>query len=280
MENVIAQRVRTARLTKSQQKIAEYIIRNTERVGSMASLDIAGEIGVSDASVIRFARAIGYEGFADMKEDIYRMLVENAYGGSSLAERLNKNIEKYGSAGSPAEFLALMQGNLDSVFRNNDPEIFSQAADALVKAENRYVIGQRGCKGTATQFARLLSFMLPRVHVLLDGECQQIHALQDGTPRDAAVMFVFSRFYLTDLNYVKLARSRGVKLTLVTNVLSGPLTPYADHIIHIDTENMSFFHSTIAGDMVGEYLLKLIGDRVDYTQRIEEVDEITEPERL
>ncbi len=280
MENVIAQRVRTASLTKSQQKIAEYIIRNTDRVGSMTSLDIAGEIGVSDASVIRFARAIGYEGYADMKEDIYRMLVENAYGGMSLSERLSRNTEKYGSAGSPAEFLALMQGNLDSVFRNNDPEIFSQAADALVKAENRYVIGQRGCKGTATQFSRLLSFMLPRVHMLLDGECQQIHALQDGTPRDAAVMFVFSRFYLTDLNYVKLARSRGVKLTLVTNVLSGPLTPYADYIIHIDTENMSFFHSTIAGDMVGEYLLKLIGDRVDYTQRIEEVDKITEPERL
>ena len=280
MENVVAERVRNATLTKSQQKIAEHIIRNVQRVGSMTSLELAGEIGVSDASIIRFARAIGYDGYADMKEDVYSMLAQNAFGGLSLTERLSRNTEKYGGTGSPAEFLDLMQSNLDSVFRNNDPELFVQSAEQLIQAEHRYVIGQRGCKGTATQFARLLSFMLPRVHVLLDGECQQIHALQDAGPEDAAMMFVFSRFYRVDLNYASLARDRGVKLTLITNVLSGPLTPYADTIIHIDTENMSFFHSTIAGDMAGEYLLKLISDRVDYKERIEEVDEITEPERL
>ena len=31
-------------------------------------MDIAKEIGVSDASIIRFARAIGYEGFTDLKK--------------------------------------------------------------------------------------------------------------------------------------------------------------------------------------------------------------------
>ena len=51
-----------------------------------------------------------------------------------------------------------MQGNLESVFRNNDPDSFLLAAESLVRAENRYVIGQRGNKGTAAQFARLLSF--------------------------------------------------------------------------------------------------------------------------
>lgn len=279
MENVIARRVREATLTKSQQKIAEYIIRNVQRVGSMTSLDVAGEIGVSDASVIRFARAIGYEGYADMKDDIYRVLAESAFGGASLSDRLQKNAEKYGGGGQ-AEFLALMQSNLESVFRNNDPEVFSRAAKLIAGAEHRYVIGQRGCKGTATQFARLLSFMLPRVQLILDGECQQLHAMQDATARDTAVMFVFSRFYKSDISYAALARSRDAALILVTNVLSGPLTSFADHIIHVDTENMSFFHSTVAGDMAGEYLLKLIGDRLDYKERIDEIDKLTESERL
>ena len=69
MENVVAERVRNATLTKSQQKIAEHIIRNVQRVGSMTSLELAGEIGVSDASIIRFARAIGYDGYADMTKN-------------------------------------------------------------------------------------------------------------------------------------------------------------------------------------------------------------------
>lgn len=41
----------------------------------MSSMDVAKEIGVSDASIIRFARAIGYLGFTDLKNDIYNSLI-------------------------------------------------------------------------------------------------------------------------------------------------------------------------------------------------------------
>ena len=76
MENIIANRVRQVPLTKTQQKIADYFIRNPERVGMCSSMEVAKEIGVSDASIIRFARTIGYEGFTDLKNDIYNSLAK------------------------------------------------------------------------------------------------------------------------------------------------------------------------------------------------------------
>ena len=280
MENIIAERVKTATLTKSQQKIAEFFIRNIGRVGSLSSLDAAREIGVSDASVIRFSRAIGFEGYADLKDNVYQMLAENAQGGLSLTERLTKNAERFGGAGDPAAFLALMESNIESAFRDNDPACFERIAEALVSAENRYIVGLRGCRGAAIQTARLLHYMLPRVHTVLDGNSETLHDFRDLTEKDAVLMLVFSRFYKIDLSFARLARERGARLFILTDTVAGPLTAYSEETVRIASDNMSFFHSTIGMDLAAEYILKLISDRVDCHKRIRQIDAITEPDRL
>ena len=88
MTNILAERIKNANLTKTQKKIADYFISNQERIGSLSSIEAAQEIGVSDASIIRFSRAIGFDGFADLKDNIYDMLVQNAVSGLSLSEPL------------------------------------------------------------------------------------------------------------------------------------------------------------------------------------------------
>ena len=280
MENIIAERVKTATLTKSQQKIADFFIRNTERVGSLTSLDVAREIGVSDASVIRFSRAIGFEGYADLKDNVYRMLVENSRGGLSLTERLAQNTERFGGAGDPAAFLALMESNVEAVFRDNDPACFARIAAALVEAKDRYILGLRGCRGAASQTARLLRYMLPRVHAVLDGNSETLHDFRDLSAGDAVLMMVFSRFYKIDMSFVRLAKERGARLFLITDDVAGPLSSWAEETVRVATDNMSFFHSTIGVDLTVEYILKLVSDRVDCRRRIEEIDAITEPDRL
>ena len=59
MENIIANRVRQVPLTKTQQKIADYFIRNPERVGMCSSMEVAKEL------VSRYASKYGE---ADMTE--------------------------------------------------------------------------------------------------------------------------------------------------------------------------------------------------------------------
>lgn len=274
MENEIAKRVKGAALTKSQRKIAEYMIRNEDRIGSMSAMEIAREMGVSDASIIRFARAIGFEGYADLKVHAYRRLVENAYGRMSLSERLANNARKYGGASTPAPFQSLIQQNLDAVFRDNPAKDFESISESIIKAKRRFVMGMRGCRGAAVQFSRLLSFMLPDVRALIGGECISELSLQDIGSDDTLLFFAFSRFYRADLEYMKLARAHGARICLFTDDITGPLTPYADMTLMLASANMSFYHSTTALTMASEYLLNLISDRVDYKDRIEQNDAV------
>lgn len=280
MENIIAERVKGVALTKAQRKIAEYFIQNQGKIGSLSSMDVAKEIGVSDASIIRFSRAIGFEGYADLKNHIYNMLLENTYGNLSLSERLSKNSAKYSGASTPARFQEVIQQNIDSVFRDNRTEDFEHVINLIVSSNHKYVVGMRGCRGIALQFGRLLSFMLSGVQILTDGECTSINSLQDIQAGDVLIMYAFSRFYKVDLSYVKLAREHSAKVCLITNELTGPLTSYADEVLRIASANMSFYHSTVAVTMAYEYILNMVSNRVDYQARIEQSDEITEYQRL
>lgn len=280
MSNMLADRIKTADLTKKQQKIADYFIKNQNRLGNLSTLEVAKEIGVSDASVIRFSRAIGFDGYADLKEHVYDMLVENNTNTMSLTERMNVNDAKFPDNDVTEQFKDVMVSNFRNVFAYNHLSDFDKAADMIVKADHKYAIGLRGCKGVATSFGRLLGFMMKNVDVLKDNECTSISSAQDMTTKDVVIMFVFSRFYKIDKHYLDLAKERGTKVILIIDDVTGPLTKYADLTLIAPVESMNFFRSTIGIDVISEYLLTLIGKKIDSRQRIEERDRIIADQRL
>lgn len=285
MENIIAKRVQQVTLTKTQQKIADYFIRNPERVGMCSSMEVAKEIGVSDASIIRFARAIGYEGFSDLKNDIYNSLANQATGGInslSLTERLNVHRATYGGKETKESYLKMLQYNLERTFQENSEEVFSRAAEMLRQAEHHYVIGFRGCTGVASQFAWLLRLLLDHVICIGDEGTGGMGSLQDIGERDCAFFFSVSRYYKSDLRLAKLARKRGAQICVITDSVLCPLADLADLVLLAETRRISFFQSMSALNMIYEYLLSLLVESREeaYHQKAEERDELTEEMRL
>lgn len=285
MENVMMDRVRNAKLTKAQQRIADYFLQNPERVGMSSSMEVARTIGVSDASIIRFARAIGYEGFADLKADIYNSLAMRATGGVaslSLAERYDRNRTRYGSAPSKADYAKLLQYNIERTLQQNEDETFDRAVSMLLGAKHRYIAGFRGCLGTAAQCAWLLRFLLDHVMDISDEGPGGIGALQDIGREDCALIFSVSRYYKSDLRLAKLVKQRGAPLCVISDSVLSPLADLADVLLLVETKSAGFFHSSVAINMVYEYLLTKIAEKttVPYQERANERDAMTEELRL
>lgn len=280
MANLLTERIKNAELTKKQRIIGDYFIKNQERIGNLSAMDIAYEIGVSDASIIRFSKAIGFEGYADLKNRIYDMLVENSSNRIPLTERMRMNYEKMKDGDLTEQFIQKVQDNISDVFSHNSAEDFEMIADAMIQGKKRYVIGLRGCKGTAIGFGRLLSFMMTNVTSIVDSECTSISLIQDLEPGDVVLMFVFSRFYKIDLEYLKMAKKSGARILLVINDVASILSSYADYILMVPTDSMNFCHSTIALNVIIEYLLTLISRKCEFKDRIDARDQITEDQRL
>lgn len=280
MENILVDRIKTVHLTKKQQLIADYFIKNQDRLASLSSIEVANEISVSDASVIRFSRLIGFEGYADLKAKLYNKLVENSRSPMSLSERMQANDQKFGNGDISTQFFQVLQRNCNLALEYNHTVDFNALADDIIRARKRYVIGMRGCKGTAISFARLLAFMLPNVLLLTDNECTSINQAQDMGKEDMVIMFAFSRFYKIDLEYLALSKKRGARVCLIVDDVTGPLTRYADIVLVAAVESVNFFRSSVGITILSEYILTMVGKKIDFHDRIEERDRMTEFQRL
>lgn len=54
-------------LSHSEKMIADYVIENSDDMVNMSMMEIANAVGLSDATVLRFVRSIGFQGFSDFK---------------------------------------------------------------------------------------------------------------------------------------------------------------------------------------------------------------------
>ena len=59
-------------LTETEKKIGSFVLENYETVLQCNVSELATHSGVSDASVVRFCRSIGYRGFQDFKMNLAR----------------------------------------------------------------------------------------------------------------------------------------------------------------------------------------------------------------
>ena len=62
--------MKRAKLTKTSRLIGEYMLDHETDACFMTSTEIAAELDVSEASVIRFARALGYSGYMDFQKSL------------------------------------------------------------------------------------------------------------------------------------------------------------------------------------------------------------------
>jgi len=68
-----------ADLSKNNKKIADFIIRNLEKATFLPLLEISKEIGVSDASLVRFAKILGFSGFQELREKLIEYIRKLIY---------------------------------------------------------------------------------------------------------------------------------------------------------------------------------------------------------
>ena len=67
------------KLTKSEIKIADYIIENIGELKKMNSYELARKLGIGQATSVRFAKKLGYKTFKDLTNEITEMNYESIY---------------------------------------------------------------------------------------------------------------------------------------------------------------------------------------------------------
>ena len=276
-------KIRNATLTKTGKKVAEFILNHTEESLFMTSTDLAAAIGVSDTSIIRFTRSLGYSGFNDFKKDMQNNFNEiftkkkNLF--TSPLELLERNVPIMQDRIILDQYFSQSLKNLEQTLEKNNSEEFENAAKLLTQSRKKYISGFRGCSGLANWMCYILSHMLKDVNENTESGAIAFEKILDINQNDVLVLISLPRYNNVGIDVLKYFKSKGSKIILITDKITAPGTDIADILFFAPTENMSFFNSHLASLFICEGILnstsKLIGTSNE--DRLKTIEEFITP---
>ena len=166
------------RLSKSHRRIADYIVAHYDQAVFMTAARLGESVGVSESTVVRFASALGYEGYPQLQRSLQEL----------VSHRLtaNQRFEK-SAAIEPGNVLSTVlksdMQNLGATLEDLDPQVFDEVVSRLDAARSIYVIGLRSAAPLAQFLVNYLRYMFDSVRLITGGAAdgmEEIVQLQIG----------------------------------------------------------------------------------------------------
>ena len=233
--------IRQCRYSKSYRAIADYIDQHYERVPMMTAAMLAKEAGVSESTVVRFANALGYDGYPALQNALQFL----------VRKRLTTN-ERF-SLGDDIPEEDVLNTVLGEDMRNIrktqdqiDRKAFSEAVDALLNARNIYVLGLRSAAPLAQFMTYYLNFIFGHVEQVSAGMADVFEGLIRIQPEDVMIGISFPRYSTRTVEAMRIAHHAGAKVIAITDSVRSPLNAECDLCLTASTDMPSFVDSLAA----------------------------------
>lgn len=278
MKNIdIEQKIKGMSLTKTEKIIADYIIEHKHTIGLATVTELALAIGVSDTSIIRLLRALGYDGYADFKRDMgSRMMQEYSENrvDMTVGEKFLKSRDVLAKNDVVNEVVTKALTNIRNTFATLDQAVLQDIAAVLLKSKRKHIVGFRGATSCVNYMARKMALILPNVTAFDRAESIVLENIIDITKNDCLLMYSFSRYSEINLPIIKKAKEKGAKIILITDRITSPLATYADYVLTSAVEGAGITVSYIVPMCISEALLLLISKNLSAKdkERLAELD--------
>lgn len=284
MEDLV-QKIQSMTLTRTDAEIAEYILAHLSTIGFQTSTTMAEEIGVSDTSVIRFIRKLGFKGYADFRSEMNARTarqIDRAQPDLNPGEKYLRTLEHLGSDSLISDVSQYTLNNLRKSYAQLDQGTVEQVVDILLRSDRKYIAGFRGTACCAQYMASKLLFLTPHVVPILHADATAVENLLDITDRDCLFLYSFPRYSEIARPLLEIARESGAKVILMTDRRTSPLANKADVVLTAQVDGLGFTNSYVAPLSLSEVILLSVSGRRDVTdsKRFNRIDSVMEREKL
>lgn len=261
------------RLSPGQRRIAQYLIEHITEAAFLSITDLAERAGVSQPSVTRFAAAVGFSGYPALREKLQSIALSTLAGGPAATEENGSN-ELQAAVDAEIE-------NLENLRRDfADPDQLIELGRKLASSAPLTVLGLRISVSLAEYFAYAARRIHPDVRLVTRGGSVAYDALLQSREAGGTWVLAFSmpRHAQETLTAVRVARSAGLKVALVTDLALGLVADEADVVLATGTGSRLVFDSYAAPGVIAAALLQAMTDAdPERTQaRLEEYEQISD----
>lgn len=260
----ILEKLENTKLTKKEKRIAEFFLDEEQRVFLMNVADIAKTIDVSDTSVIRFIKSLGFENFTDFKNS----------GQEDIKSRLDKtndfikNLDIIKENSIEQLYIHKINEEVNKIFNSNSQKQIKKISNLIMKAKNKYIVGFKSTAGIANFFGVRLGFMLENVSTFNIDDSVVVNSIFNIKQEDILIIFDYPMYSKAAVVLAKIARENKAKILLFTDSDNAPLAEYSDILYKIKLNGISVFNSLISTQILIEYLLAYISQFIEEKAKI------------
>ncbi|MDD7445206.1 MAG: MurR/RpiR family transcriptional regulator [Clostridiales bacterium] len=259
------------RLSKGHRKIADYIVQHYDKAVFMTASTLGESVGVSESTVVRFAGALGYEGYPQLQRAMQELVRHRL----TASQRFEMATELRQEEVLQTVLRTDMQ-NIRSTIEGMDEKVFESVVRRIVNAKSIYVVGVRSASMLANFLAYYLHFVFDDVHLPTDMSVDIFEQISRIGPGDVLVGISFPRYSRRTLEAMNFARSRGAQVIGISDGPMSPLVEASDECLIASTDMASFVDSLAAPLSLINALIVAIGlerkeELSDHFRQLEEI---------
>ena len=196
---------------------------------------------VSESTVVRFAIALGYDGYPALQMALQEMIRNRL----TAVQRVEMTGDMSESAVLGMVFKADMQ-NIRQTIEDLDEANFSRTVDALCEAERVYVVGVRSSAPLAQFLGYYMNFIRDNVMVITSGISDVLEQVARVGEKDVVLGISFPRYSRRTIEAMNYAKGKGATVVSLTDTPLSPLGEASDFCLTARSDMASFVDSLVA----------------------------------
>ena len=229
-------------MTPTNQAVADYVLEHHKEMAFASIIRVSERVGVSTATVVRFADSLGLSGFTELQalaRDDLRRDVDTV-----------SQLRRSGAKGNPRSMLATSLradiSNLERAAGQVSEESFAAAVKLLADANTIHLVGLRSSFGLVRHVEFYLGWIGRRANILMPGIGDLPEQIMRVRPGDVCLSMSFRRYIRDVVEIVKGARDAGAATIALTDSDLSPLADQADVTLTIPVDFPAFFETRVA----------------------------------
>lgn len=233
-------RNRVERLSRNQKVLAKYILANYQTVAFSTITQLAKLSGVSEATVVRFAKALDFTGYPAFQKEVRRIVRADLKG----TERFKLTYKQKGPGDSPLN--AIISKELENVSylqEAYDSKSFKKALAAICGASEVVVVGARSTASLAYHLWFGLNKVAVPVTRVLSVTTETYDYVNELDARALVLVTGFPRYLKALVELLAFAKARKLATLSITD---SPFSPLQGNVsLYAPAESASFvaFHA-------------------------------------
>jgi DNA-binding MurR/RpiR family transcriptional regulator len=271
----IIERIRSqyTRFSKTQRKIADYLLCNSNRVGFMTLKNLSEEVKAAEVTILNFAKKLDCNSFIELKSEFQDYIKYKTSPPEKLTNALS-NIESIDS--NLADIINSEMQCVEDTIKSIDVKDIKQSIKLIKEASKVYLVGS-GISAGVTNFLLLRLKYLGISAEIFNVTPFHLVGLEMSKRLENSVFIVVTlpTYSKLVLNFTEYLKEKGHSVIALTDSMKAPVSKYANVVFTCATNSVLFFNTITGLISISNILLTALAieSKQDILDSIEQLKE-------